>query len=131
MVREHQAGNPLDQVEQVADHAQLEGLRQAADRVYLSDDVLDYLLRLVEATRQHPLILQGASPRATLSLTSVSRALALASGRDYVTPEDVQAMFRDVITHRLVFAPKAGATEQAREELLSQLMHGIKAPRLR
>ena len=131
MVRDHQAGNPLDRVEQVADHAGLEKLRQAADQVYLSDEVLDYLLRLVENTRQHPLILQGASPRATLALTAVSRALALASGRDYVLPEDVQAVFHDAIDHRLVFAPKTGSGEQPRAELLSQLLWSVKPPRLR
>ena len=131
MVREHQAGNPLDQVEQAVDHAGLEALRRAADQVYLSDEVLDYLLRLIEATRSHPLILQGASPRATLALTGVSRALALASGRDYVLPEDVQAVFHDVIGHRLVFAPQAGGGEQSRTELLTHMLRSVKPPRLR
>ena len=130
MIREHQLGNPLDQVEQAADHAALEGLRRAADQVYLSDEVLDYLLSLISATRRDAMILQGASPRAALALACISRALALASGRDYVIPEDVRAMFSDVIAHRLVLAPKAGATEQARTELLNQLVRSVRAPRL-
>ena len=131
MVRERAAGDPLLQVEQAADHAALEQLRQAADGVYVSDDVLDYLLRLVDATRREPLILQGASPRATLSLTSMSRSRALCSGRDYVIPEDVQDMFCDVIAHRLVLSPRAEDTRKGREELLSRLMQGVKPPRLR
>ena len=131
MVRERAAGDPLLRVEQAADHAALEQLRQAADGVYVSDDVLDYLLRLVDATRREPLILQGASPRATLSLTSMSRSRALCSGRDYVIPEDVQDMFCDVIAHRLVLSPRAEDTRKVREELLSRLMQGVKPPRLR
>ena len=128
MVRDRQGGNPLDRVELVLDHSQLEGLRRAADQVYLSDEVLEYLLRLIEATRHSPHISQGASPRATLSLTAVSRALALASGRDYVIPEDIQAVFQDVIAHRLILAPK---TEVDSRTLLAQLMGGVRAPRLR
>ena len=128
MVRDRQGGNPLDRVELVLDHSQLEGLRRAVDQVYLSDEVLEYLLRLIEATRHSPHISQGASPRATLSLTAVSRALALASGRDYVIPEDIQAVFQDVIAHRLILAPK---TEVDSRTLLAQLMGGVRAPRLR
>ena len=131
LVRDRQGTNPLNRVEQAVDHAGLERLRQAVDQVHVSDDVLNYLLELVEATRRDPLILQGASPRATLALAHVSQALALASDRDYVIPEDVQAIFHDVISHRLIFAPKAGSTPQAQSELVSRLVQGVKAPRLR
>lgn len=131
MVRDRQEGNPLDQVEQAVDHAQLEALRRAVDQVHVSDDVLGYLLELIEATRRDSRIVQGASPRATLALTRVSQALALASDRDYVIPDDVQSMFHDVIAHRLIFAPRVAETPQAQRELMAQLMQGVKAPRLR
>ena len=131
MVRDRQGGNPLDQVEQAVDHTGLAGLRRAVDQVHVSDDVLSYLLELIEATRRDPQILQGASPRATLALTHISQALALASDRDYVVPEDVQSMFYDVIAHRLIFAPRAAETPQAQKELMARLMQGVKAPRLR
>ena len=131
MVRDRQGGNPLDQVEQAVDHAGLAGLRRAVDQVHVSDDVLSYLLELIEATRRDPQILQGASPRATLALTHISQALALASDRDYVVPEDVQSMFYDVIAHRLIFAPRVAETPQAQKELMARLMQGVKAPRLR
>ena len=113
------------------DHTGLAGLRRAVDQVHVSDDVLSYLLELIEATRRDPQILQGASPRATLALTHISQALALASDRDYVVPEDVQSMFYDVIAHRLIFAPRAAETPQAQKELMARLMQGVKAPRLR
>ena len=131
MVRGRQTGNPLEQVEQAADPDDLQALREAADRVYLSDEVLDYLLLLIGATRHEPAILQGASPRATLALVAVSRALALSAGRDYVLPQDVASVFYDVIAHRLVFAPQAGRTAADRADLLRVLVRSVKAPRIR
>ena len=107
MVRRKQGGNPLDQVRQVMDLSGLADLRDQADRVYLSDQVLDYIIRLINATRSHPMIVQGASPRASLALTAMSKAAALVLGRDYVNPEDVSMVFSDVVTHRLLLSPRA------------------------
>lgn len=131
MVRTRQMGNPLEQVEQVVDCDELEQLRMAAQQVYLSDDVLDYLLRLVEATRREPAIQQGASPRATLALVSVSRANALFSGRDYVIPGDVAELFHDVIAHRLLYAPQTGSMQQDHRETVKQILRSVKPPKLR
>lgn len=107
MVRRRQGGNPLDSVEQVVDREGLLALREKAGAVYLSDEVLDYIVRLVGATREHPMILQGASPRATLALAAMAKAAALVRGRDYVNPEDVELVFPDVVPHRLLLSPRA------------------------
>ena len=107
MVRRRQGGNPLDSVEQVVDREGLLALREKAGAVYLSDEVLDYIVRLVGATREHPMILQGASPRATLALAAMAKAAALVRGRDYVNPEDVALVFPDVVPHRLLLSPRA------------------------
>ena len=109
MVRRRQGGDPLGQVRQVLDPAGLDQLRAQADRVYLSDQVLDYIIRLVNATRNHPMIVQGASPRASLALAAMARAAALTMGRDYVEPEDVSMVFADVVAHRLILSPRAEA----------------------
>ena len=131
MVRGRQGGDPLDLVRQAADHDAIEALRAAAEQVYLSDEVLDYLLLLIGTTRHEGAILQGASPRATLALVAVSRAHALADGRDYVLPSDVTAVFYDVIAHRLVFAPQAGRTDPERADLLRHLVRSVRPPKLR
>ena len=109
MVRRKQKGNPLEQVEQVLDLEGLRKLREAADQVYVSDEILDYIIRLVNTTRTHPMIVQGASPRASLALTAMAKAAALTLGRDYVNPEDVSMVFSDVVTHRLILSPRAQA----------------------
>ena len=131
MVRSRQNGDPLAQVEQVADQAELEALRSAAEQVFLSDEVLDYLLRMIEATRHAPAIRQGASPRATLALVSVSRAQSLIAGRDYVLPEDVRNVFCDVINHRLLYAPGVEETAQRRRKLLGEIVESVRPPKLR
>ncbi|WP_297213119.1 AAA family ATPase [uncultured Flavonifractor sp.] len=109
MVRRKQQGNPLDRVEQVLDLDGLRALRSQADQVYVSDEILDYVVRLVSATRTHPMIVQGASPRASLALTAMAKAAALTLGRDYVNPEDVSMVFEDVVSHRLILSPRAQA----------------------
>ena len=110
MVRRKQKGNPLEQVRQVLDLDGLAALRDRTDRVYVSDEVLDYIIRLVNATRTHPMIVQGASPRASLALTAMAKAAALVLGRDYVNPEDVSMVFADVVAHRLILSPRAEAS---------------------
>jgi MoxR-like ATPase len=129
MVRRQRGQASAGQPEQVLDAQGLERLRQQVEQVYLSDAVLDYLLRLIDATRHHPAIRQGASPRATLALTAVSQAAAFVHGRDYVVPEDGKAVFRDVIDHRMVYAPRA--VREERGDPLGEILRSVKAPAIR
>ena len=131
MVRRRQEGNPLDAVEQVLDLEGLARLREEAGRVYVSDPVLDYVIRLVNATRTHPLIAQGASPRASLAVAAMARAAAFLQGRDYVLPENVAAVFADTVAHRLLLSPRAEEMELGREALLDKLLRATPMPRIR
>ena len=129
MVRRKQKGNPLEQVEQVVDLDGLRALREQADRVYVSDEILDYIIRLVNATRTHPMIVQGASPRASLALTAMAKAAALTLGRDYVNPEDVSMVFDDVVTHRLILSPRAQA--EGGFHPAAEILRQVSAPTVR
>ena len=129
MLRRRQAGNPLDRVEKVMDRNILAELRRRCTQVYVSDPVLEYIVRLVGATRNHPAILQGGSPRAALALTSMARAAALVQGRDYVIPEDVRRIFPDVIVHRLILSPRA--EPGSGNQLAAALIKSVPAPQLR
>ena len=128
MVRRRQGGNPLDSVEQVVDRDGLLALREKAGAVYLSDEVLDYIVRLVGATREHPMILQGASPRATLALAAMAKAAALVRGRDYVNPEDVELVLPDVVPHRLLLSPRAEGDKSF--DPAAELLARVSAPRI-
>lgn len=131
MVRRHQNRNLLEGVRRVVDHRELEALRSAVDQVYVGDAVLTYIVQLSNATRSHPKILQGASPRASLAVTAASRALALMRGRDYVLPEDVRYVFPDVIAHRLILTPAAQARDQGAIALTGEILDQVAPPRLR
>ena len=129
MVRRKQSGNPLERVEQVLDLDGLNALRAQADAVHVSDPVLDYIVRLVGATREHPMLLQGASPRATLAVTAMARAAALVLGRDYVNPEDVRTVFSDVVSHRLIRSPRA--QQDGRCDPAGDVLKVVPAPRVK
>jgi len=94
-----------------------------ARRIHVSVPVREYLVDAVEATRNDPDILLGASPRATLFLQRAARTLAAIAGRNYTTPDDVKAMLRPVLTHRLILRPEA----QMRGTIVSQVVDGIAA----
>ena len=131
MVLSRQSGNPLDLVRQVVTRQELLELQNQADTVYIKPDVVDYMVSLISATRSDPMILRGASPRATLSMASMAKAVAMLKGRDYVTPEDVQTVFTDTISHRLLLAPEAEARDVSAAKLLQEILRRTPAPRLR
>ena len=130
MVLHRQNGNPLDQVRQVITRQELLELQNQADAVYMKPEVVDYMVALVSATRSDPMILRGASPRATLSVASMAKAVAMLKGRDYVTPEDVHTVFIDTVSHRLLLAPEADARDISAAKLLQDILRKTPAPRL-
>lgn len=131
MVLGRQQGNPLDQVRQVVTRQDLVALQNQADHVFIKPEVVDYMVALISATRSDPMILRGASPRATLSMASMAKAVAMLKGRDYVTPEDVKTVFIDTISHRLLLAPEAEARDISAGKLLQEILRKTAAPRLR
>ena len=118
----------LQDVQQIMDPAGLTALRQTVADVHIADEILDYMVRLSTATRSHPRILQGASPRATLALASISRACAFLQGRDYVVPEDVRAIFVDTIAHRLILSAGGPGEDDA---IAAGILEQVPAPPIR
>ena len=106
-------------------------LQNQADSVYIKPEVVDYMVALVSATRTDPMILRGASPRATLSMASMAKAVAMLKGRDFVTPDDVQTVLVDTISHRLLLAPEAEARGISAGRLLQEILRKTPAPKLR
>ena len=130
MVLNRQKGNPLDTVGQVLTREQLISMQDEAAAVYMKSEIVDYIVALVGATRTDPMILRGASPRATLSLASMAKAVAYIQGRDYVVPKDVQAVFVNTVSHRLLLAPEAEARGVDAAQLLEQILKNTPAPRI-
>ena len=129
LLRRRQYSHGMEGTEQVVDRASLEQMRQAAGDVHVDEEIMKYIIRLVGATRKHPQLLQGASPRATLAVTAVSRAVAFLRGRDYVVPEDVQTIWVDAVAHRLLMVPGAERTTGSRE-IARAALQGVDPPRV-
>ena len=130
LLRRRQYGQAMDPVRRVLGREELEHLRGMVGRVHISDEILQYIVRLVNATRSHPQLAQGASPRATLAVTAASRAVAFLRGRDYVVPEDVQTIWRDVIAHRLILAPGVEGTVTG-QAVAATVLKAVEPPRIR
>ena len=130
LLRRRQYSHGMEGTEQVVDRASLEQMRQAAGDVHVDEEIMKYIIRLVGATRKHPQLLQGASPRATLAVTAVSRAVAFLRGRDYVVPEDVQTIWVDAVAHRLLMVPGAERTTDPKE-IARTVLRTVEAPRVR
>lgn len=131
MILNRQNGNPLDQLAPLMTRENLIAMQDAVAQTYMNETVVSYIVELITATRNHPMIQRGASPRATLSVTAMAKAVARLRGRDYVTPADVREVFVYTIAHRLILSPRAEAQEQTAEQVLRSILDTTPAPRLR
>lgn len=103
LARQH----PIETLQTVAAPEEIEALKPLVWDVHVDETVVDYLIRLVEATREHHDLLLGASPRASLALYKAGQALAALNGRDHVLPDDIKALARPVLAHRIMLKPQA------------------------
>lgn len=101
--REH----PITHLNAVAEASQLTTYQRQVWEIFVDDSLRDYIVTLVAATRHHPDLTLGASPRASLALFKAAQALAAIRGRDHVIPDDIQALVPAILTHRLMIAPDA------------------------
>lgn len=131
MVLNRQEANPLQTLTALMTHEELAALQAEVERTYLSDSVVGYIVSLAGATRNHPDILRGASPRATLSVTAMAKAVARLRGRDFVTPADVKEVFSYTVAHRLLLSPKAEAQGRQPQQILQEILAATPAPKLR
>jgi MoxR-like ATPase len=131
MLDTHGISSPLDQLKPVARASDVRDLVLAVRGVLVSDPVKQYLISLANATRSCPELRLGASPRATLHLLRASRAWAALDGRDYVIPDDVQALAGPVLAHRLLPTAEAMVERQLPEQVVARLVAQLPLPRLR
>jgi MoxR-like ATPase len=113
----------------LADLDWIRAARTVVSSLRLADELVDYIVALIHATRSHPSIQFGASPRSANMLATSSRALAVLEGRDFVIPDDIQFLFRPVMRHRLVLAPATEVEGRSADEVVGQILDQIEAPR--
>ena len=126
IIRAQRYNNPLEDVKAVTTAENLVEVQQYLSSLRLADEVLRYAIRLCETTREHPLVELGVSPRGILALVKMAQAHAVLEERNYVVPEDVQAVFEDVCTHRMVLRPQARVDGVTGRDILRQIMTQVR-----
>ena len=118
-------------VRQVVDARDLVAMQESIEEVTVHDDVLQYVVSLATASRQHPQVAVGASPRAELDLVQLARAHALLLGRDYVIPEDVKALAVPALAHRISLKPEMWVRRVQGADVVDELLRRLPVPRAR
>lgn len=118
-------------VRQVVDAADLLHMQESVEQVSVHDDVVQYVVSLAAASRQHPQVAVGASPRAELDLVQLARARALLLGRDYVIPEDVKALAVPTMAHRISLRPEMWVRKVQGADVVEELLRRTPVPRAR
>ena len=131
MVLNRQEGNPLHKLSALMTRDNLVAMQNEVENTYIKDSVVKYVVDLIVATRNNEDILRGASPRATLAVTSMAKAVAQLRGRDYVLPSDVREVFTWTIAHRLILSSKAEGQGKTAEQILTEIISQVPAPRMR
>lgn len=120
--------NPVDKVEQVVSDEELKEMIQKANEVYIAKSVYEYIAKLVQKTREHEMVSLGVSPRGALSLCQMAKTYAFVNSRDFVTPDDIRAVFADVCGHRLMLNSKARLNELSAENILADIIKDVEMP---
>ena len=130
MVMDRQAGNPLHKLAALMAKEDLAAIQKEVENTFVEGSVVKYIVDLIVATRNNEYIFRGASPRATLAVTAMAKAVARINGRDYVLPNDVQAVLAKTVAHRLLLSPKAERNKLSPEQVLAEIIKQVPAPKL-
>ena len=128
IIMRRKSSDPMSLISAVSDRDGILRVKSACEGVFISDKVSEYIVTLVSATRSRPELALGASPRASLALMRLSRALALVSHREYVLPKDVAELFTDVLSHRVVLSREAKVSGVSAKKVLSDILSSTKVP---
>lgn len=123
------AGKPLSKIVETISVEEFLALRKRTNDMYVHDSIYEYIVTLVEKTRKDPYFAMGASPRGSIALLRMAKAMAVLYGREYVTPEDIRRVFADVLGHRVKLSTKARAEGKDIKQALEELFQGVKVPR--
>ncbi len=128
IIKARRAENPLDTVEAVLSMDELRTIRALVKDIHIDDEVYAYIVTLISATRRHPSLALGASPRASVALVHLAQAYAFLRGRDFVQPDDVAALFRNAIGHRLSLSQEARLARKTAGDVLGEILRTTEVP---
>ena len=130
ILKNRAGADPMDRVEAVVAPEQITEMKKQITGLYVDDKIYEYITMLAQASREHELVRLGISPRGALAVANMARAHAFIEGRDFTTPEDVQAVFADSCRHRILLLPRAGLRDTDSDAVLKELTESVHAPKL-
>ena len=128
IIKARKEDNPIKNVSAVLTRDELRAIRRMVTTVHMDDELYKYIVTLITATRKHPALALGASPRASVALVHLAQAYAFLRGRDYVLPDDIAALFRAAIAHRLMLRQEAKLAHQTTQDVLSEILRTTEVP---
>ncbi|MBC7223420.1 MAG: MoxR family ATPase [Anaerolineae bacterium] len=120
--------HPVEEIGQVVTAEELIQAQEQVKDIYVDDLIKEYIVELVRATRQHPDVYLGASPRGSLALYKTSRALAAIQGREYVIPDDIKALAEPALAHRLIISPSARIKDVDARSVVQEILDSVPVP---
>jgi MoxR-like ATPase len=123
-----QLRHPIEELDKVVEVEELLEAQEAIRHVYVDDLIKEYIISLVSATRSHPDIYLGASPRGSLALYRGGQARAALEGRDFVIPDDIKALAVPMLAHRLIISPSARIKNVEPAALVQELLNTLPVP---
>ncbi len=130
LIKERQEINPIELVEEIITKQELLGMQEHVRRVFVDDKVLNYISKIVDVTRSHAMLSLGVSPRGTLAFVDMAKSRAFMRNRDYVLPEDVKAVSKAVLAHRVLLNGKARMGHLTAEGIIEEIEGRVQVPKL-
>lgn len=122
---------PSEKIEKVISAEEVIKLTEEIKKIHVEDSLEDYIISIVQATRNHPDIYLGCSPRGSLALLNASRGLAFIRNRDYVLPDDIKELVQAVLNHRIILKPDARMRGKSVSDVISSILSSIRVPMVR
>ena len=128
ILKRFKSENPLQTITPVAEIQQIIDAQKSYTAVHVSDEMYEYMVRLSEATRKHPDVVLGVSPRGSQALLKACQVAAILAGREYVSPDDVKRMVKPVFGHRIILAASARLKKNYASSILDQILNEVPVP---
>ncbi|WP_461634199.1 AAA family ATPase [Labilibaculum euxinus] len=126
---ERKGKNETFEITEVLNSEQINMLRQQVQEIHIDENLQKYIVQIVQSTRNHPGIILGASPRASVAVMMAAKALSAIRGRDFVTPDDIKEVAIPALHHRLILTPEKEMEGVLPKQIIAQIMEGIEIPR--
>ena len=128
IIKNHNGQNPLENIVPVVNGEEILEMQAEVEQVFIHDVLYQYIAHLVAATREHPMLQLGVSPRGTIALTRMAKASAYLNGRNYVVPSDVSDVFKDVVIHRIMMNAKARVNHVTADGIIENILESVPKP---